>query len=63
MKRSKPYLFTSAYVVSCIAFCISALKIAGTGYLEMWEAVMAASALAWGYFTRVLYDYARGVQL
>lgn len=60
MKRAKPYLLAFVYTVSCIVFCISCFKVAGTGYIERWEAVMAVSALAWGYFTRVLYDYVRG---
>lgn len=59
MKRSKPYLLTLAYMVSCIAFCISALKIAGTGYLETWEAVGMISGVAAGFTARSVYDYIR----
>lgn len=58
--KAKPYLLTAVFLISCGIFCISCFKVAGAGYLERWEAVMAVSALAWGYFTCALYDYVRG---
>lgn len=60
--KAKPYLLTAVFLISCGIFCISCFKVAGAGYLERWEAVMTASALAWGYLTHVLYVYARGVK-
>lgn len=57
--RTKPYILTALFLISCGIFCISCFQVSGTGYLSRWEAVMAVSALAWGYFTRALYDYAR----
>lgn len=60
MKRSKPYLLTFAYTVSCIVFCISAFKIAGTGYLETWEAIGMISGVVSGFTARAVYDYIRG---
>lgn len=58
--RAKPYIVTALFLISCIIFCISCFEVAGLGYIDRWEAVMAASALAWGYLTRALYDYVRG---
>lgn len=57
--RAKPYILTALFLISCGIFCISCFKVAGPGYLDRWDAVMAVSALAWGYFTCALSYYAR----
>lgn len=60
--KAKPYILTVLFLISCGIFCISCFQVAGASYLSRWEAVMSASALAWGYLMHVLYDYARGVK-
>lgn len=59
MSKAKPYLLAFSYTVSCIIFCISALKIAGAGYLEAWEAVGMISGVIAGFMARSVYDYIR----
>lgn len=57
--RAKPYILTALFLISCGIFCISCFKIAGTAYLETWEAIGMISGVVAGFSARAVYDYIR----